>query len=75
VGLGAQAEHVHPTDSTTWTWLWDARVSRLTASVGFTRDVSVYRVPSNLAENYGTPVSFHLFLRYRPFAEPLHAVH
>ena len=28
-------------------------------------DVTVYRVPDNLSESYGSPVSFHVFLRYR----------
>lgn len=28
-------------------------------------DVTGYRVPSNLAESYGSPVSLHLFVRYR----------
>jgi hypothetical protein len=32
---------------------------------GIGGDVTVYHVPPNLTENYGSPVSFHLFLRYR----------
>lgn len=38
-------------------------------------DVSVYHVPANLAANYGTPVSFHLFVRYRPVREQGHLTH
>ena len=69
--------HFHPLSrvgALTGGYVFDAVQSRA-GRVGIGGDVSVYRVPSNLAENYGTPVSFHLFLRYRPFAEPLHAVH
>ena len=32
--------------------------------IGAGGDVTVYRVPNNLSENYGQPVSFHVFLRY-----------
>lgn len=28
-------------------------------------DVTVYRVPDNLSDSYGSPVSFHVFLRFR----------
>jgi len=39
-------------------------------------DVTGYHVPSNLKEPYGSPVSFHLFLRYRaprpPNGAPVH---
>jgi hypothetical protein len=31
-------------------------------------DVSGYRVPENLKDSYGSPLSFHIFLRYRGFA-------
>ena len=69
--------HFHPLSRVgvlTGGYVFDVVQSRA-GLVGIGGDVSVYRVPSNLTENYGTPVSFHLFLRYRPFAEPLHAVH
>jgi hypothetical protein len=69
--------HFHPLSrvgALTGGYVFDAVQSRA-GRVGIGGDVSVYRVPSNLAENYGTPVSFHLFLRYRPFAEAVHAVH
>jgi hypothetical protein len=33
---------------------------------GIGGDVTVYHVPANLRDNYGNPVSFHIFLRYRP---------
>jgi hypothetical protein len=40
-------------------------------------DVTGYLVPSNLKEPYGSPVSFHMFLRYRaprpPAGAPVHA--
>jgi hypothetical protein len=39
-------------------------------------DVTGYLVPSNLKEPYGTPMSFHMFLRYRaprpPAGAPVH---
>ncbi|MEO8076619.1 MAG: hypothetical protein ABI818_09845 [Acidobacteriota bacterium] len=36
-------------------------------------DVTVYRVPRNLQSNYGTgPLSFHVFLRYRPSVRMTH---
>jgi hypothetical protein len=33
---------------------------------GIGADVTVYHVPANLLDNYGSPASFHVFLRYRP---------
>jgi hypothetical protein len=69
--------HFHPLSrvgALTGGYVFDVMQSRA-GRVGIGGDVSVYRVPPNLAENYGTPVSFHVFLRYRPPAEPLHALH
>jgi hypothetical protein len=42
--------------------LWTASDRRL----GIGGDVTGYLVPENLREAYGAPVSFHVFLRYRP---------
>jgi hypothetical protein len=42
--------------------LWTATDARL----GIGGDVTGYLVPENLREAYGSPVSFHVFLRYRP---------
>jgi len=42
--------------------LWRARDGR----IGIGGDVTGYLVPSNLRESYGSPVSFHVFLRYQP---------
>ncbi len=36
------------------------------ARLGVGGDVTGYIVPENLREAYGSPVSFHVFLRYRP---------
>jgi hypothetical protein len=36
------------------------------ARVGIGGDLTGYLVPDNLREAYGRPVSFHVFLRYRP---------
>jgi hypothetical protein len=49
--------------------LVDARATRL----GVGGDVTVYHVPQNLRENYGSPASFHIFLRYRPNRMAPHA--
>jgi len=32
---------------------------------GLGGDLTMYHVPANLKENYGGPVSIHIFLRYR----------
>lgn len=43
-------------------------------SFGAGADVTVYAVPANLKESYGSPASFHVFVRYRPQerATPIH---
>jgi hypothetical protein len=33
---------------------------------GLGADATIYHVPANLKDNYGSPASFHVFLRYRP---------
>jgi hypothetical protein len=44
--------------------------SRARAGIG--GDVTMYYVPTNLKENYGGPVSLHLFVRVRfPSADPM----
>jgi hypothetical protein len=42
--------------------------------VGVGGDITAYRVDSNLKESYGSPLSIHVFLRYRP-ARFIHARH
>jgi hypothetical protein len=42
--------------------------------LGLGGDVTAYRVDSNLRDSYGSPLSFHLFMRYRP-AHPAHTRH
>jgi len=69
--------HFHPLSrigALTGGYVFDA-VDAMGGRVGIGGDVSVYRVPPNLRENYGAPVSFHLFIRYRPIGAQLHAVH
>ena len=69
--------HFHPLSrvgAVTAGYVFDAVESRA-GRVGIGGDVSLYRVPPNLADNYGTPVSFHFFLRYRPIGARPHAVH
>lgn len=34
-------------------------------AVGVGGDITGYLVPTNLEESYGSPVSFHAFVRYR----------
>jgi len=50
--------------------VWMARDARL----GIGSDVTGYLVPDNLRESYGAPVSFHVFLRYRPGSDRRAAV-
>lgn len=47
-------------------------VSSRAGSVGLGGDITAYGVPSNLREGYGSPLSFHLFLRYRAPAGKKH---
>lgn len=66
-------------------FLFEATVSALT--LGYVREVSRhtwggvggdltgYVVPANLKESYGSPVSFHVFLRYRGRAGTIGHVH
>ena len=50
--------------------------SRTWGRFGIGGDVTGYLVPDNLKESYGSPVSFHFFLRYRGSAgTPLHHRH
>ena len=50
--------------------------SRTWGRFGIGGDVTGYLVPDNLEESYGSPVSFHIFLRYRGSAgTPLHHPH
>jgi hypothetical protein len=49
--------------------LWTASDARF----GVGGDVTAYIVPDNLREAYGAPVSFHVFLRYRP-RQTAHAI-
>lgn len=69
--------HFHPLSrvgALTAGYVFDAAQSRA-GRFGIGGDVSVYHVPANLADNYGTPVSFHLFVRYRPIQANAHLTH
>lgn len=60
--------HFHPLSrvgALTAGYVWDAVEARR-GRVGFGGDVTIYRVPPNLLDNYGAPASFHVFVRYRP---------
>ena len=52
-------------------------VARTSAgTVGLGADITAYSVPRNLAESYGSPVSVHVFLRYRgPKPAHSHDIH
>jgi hypothetical protein len=43
-------------------------------TIGVGGDLTAYRVDPNLRDNYGAPLSFHVFLRYRP-GRSIHASH
>lgn len=61
--------HFHPLSKVgalTGGYVRDLRAAR-DGRYGIGGDITVYRVPRDLQDNYGTsPLSFHLFLRYRP---------
>jgi hypothetical protein len=61
--------HFHPLSKVgalTAGYVRDIRAAR-EGRYGIGADVTIYRVPLNLQENYGTgPLSFHVFMRYRP---------
>ncbi len=46
--------------------------SRAWGTLGFGGDVTGYMVPDNLSESYGSPLSFHAFVRYRGKAGATH---
>jgi hypothetical protein len=68
--------HFHPLSKVgalTLGYVRDVRVAR-DGRYGIGADATVYRVPGNLRENYGTsPLSFHVFLRYRPLRTAPHS--
>jgi hypothetical protein len=60
--------HFHPLSrvgALTAGYVFDLADSRA-GQYGIGGDVTVYHVPANLRDNYGSPASFHVFLRYRP---------
>jgi hypothetical protein len=50
-------------------------LTRLSGRIGIGGDMTMYYVPIMLQESYGTPLSFHLFLRYRFGTAPAAAAH
>jgi hypothetical protein len=46
--------------------------SRFPGSLGLGADITGYYVPANLKESYGSPLSFHVFVRYRGKAGNAH---
>ncbi len=49
--------------------------AKLLGRIGIGGDVTMYYVPRMLQENYGAPLSFHAFLRYRFGTTPSTAAH
>jgi hypothetical protein len=69
--------HFHPLSrvgALTGGYVFDV-VQSNAGSFGIGGDMSVYHVPANLAGNYGAPLSFHLFVRYRPIRANAHLTH
>jgi hypothetical protein len=69
--------HFHPLSKVgalTGGHVFDLSRSRA-GTIGVGGDVTVYSVPANLKDSYGTPLSFHLFLRYRPNTASTHSMH
>jgi hypothetical protein len=49
--------------------------SRGARRLGIGADLTVYRVPDNMIEYYGSPHSFHVFVRWRPHVISADHVH
>ncbi len=70
-------QHFHPhsrVGALTAGYVYDLLVAGF-GRLGVGGDITGYRVPRNLQEGYGSPLSFHVFLRYasgRPSATPHH---
>ena len=67
--------HFHPLSrvgALTGGYVFDVHQSAV-GHFGIGGDVTVYRVPTDLRENYGSPASFHVFFRYRPRPPAAHA--
>jgi hypothetical protein len=67
-------DHFHPLSrvgALTLGYLREVRVAR-EGRWGVGGDVTVHYVPPNLEFNYGSPASYHVFLRYRPARSPAH---
>ena len=70
-------QHFHPLSrvgALTGGYVFDIVRSRA-GQFGIGGDVTVYRVSQNLLDNYGSPASFHVFLRYRPRPLTPHTMH
>ena len=69
--------HFHPLSRVgelTVGYVFDVLESRA-GRLGLGGDATVYRVPPNLRDNYGSPASFHVFIRYRPNRGMPHMMH
>jgi hypothetical protein len=72
----AGSAHLHPLSRVgagTVGYVYDL-IASARGSVGIGGDVTGYRVDRNLSDNYGAPISVHVFMRYRP-ARATHTTH
>jgi len=70
-------DHFHPLSRVgafTAGYVYDVAVSRA-GRFGLGGDATVYYVAENLKANYGSPASFHVFLRYQPKRPSAHTMH
>lgn len=68
------AAHTHrqsPVSALTVGYVRDV-TRRAWGTLGVGGDVTGYLVPDNLSESYGSPASFHVFVRYRGKAGATH---
>jgi hypothetical protein len=69
--------HFHPLSrvaALTTGYIFDVAITRV-GSFGIGGDATVYHVAANLRDSYGSPASFHVFLRYDPRREAMHTMH
>jgi hypothetical protein len=69
--------HFHPLSrvaALTGGYIFDVAQTRA-GNFGIGGDATIYHVAQNLKDSYGSPASFHVFLRYNPRSTPSHTMH